>query len=175
MCPTSRLLFEAVNANPSNDSPTNQTSTSDKREKVSIRELVVRILADITLILRAEIENLKNEAVSQVRTYVTRTVNEIVQKEILPPLKATALPSALIGLGVALIATAGLLFTFSGVYGWIESGMPIWLAFLVQGLILLLVALILIGVAVALLAKYAKKLEAKKAASKAVSNLNPNQ
>ena len=164
-----------MNAAPTNNSPRNETSTNDKREKVSIRELIVRILADITLILRAEIENLKNDAVSQIRTYVTRTASEIVQKEILPPLKATALPSALIGLGVALIATAGLLFSFAGVYGWVESGMPTWLAFLVQGLILLLVAVILIAVAATLLARYAKKLEAKKAAPKAVSNSNPNQ
>lgn len=146
-----------------------------KSEKVSIRELIVRILADITLILRAEIESLKNEAVTQIRTYVTRTVNEIIQKEILPPLRATAVPSALIGLGVALIATGGLLFAFSGVYGWVAAGLPTWLAFMVQGLILIVVALIMIAIAILLLARYAKKIEAKKAANKALSNLDPNR
>ena len=164
-----------MNAAPTNNAPTNQTSTNDKREKVSIRELIVRILADITLILRAEIENLKNEAVSQIRSYVTKTASEIFQKEILPPLKATAFPSALICLGVAFIATAGLLFTFSGVYALVESGMPTWLAFLVQGLILLLVALIFIAVAVALLARYSKKLEANKSGHQPASNLDPQK
>lgn len=133
------------------------------REKASIRELIIRVLADLTVLLRAELEHIRNEIIETIRTNVTRTVTQIIQKDLLPPLKATALPSALIGLSAAFIGTAGLMFTFAGVYGFVAAGMPTWLAFLVQGLILILVAAIMIAIGVGLLARYAKKLDAKRA------------
>lgn len=151
---TSPLLSESV-------SP----EISDAKQRLSLKELVVRVLADLTQLIQVELESLKREVLNTVRANVTRTMNEIIQKEILPPLRATALPSALIGLSVALIATAGLLFTFSGVYGWVAAGVATWLAFLIQGLILILVAVIMIVIAVALLARYAKRIAAQKATS----------
>jgi hypothetical protein len=148
-------VFETMNI-------TGERTTRDHKDKASIRELIVRVLADITILLRAEFESIRDEIIEVIRTNVTRTVSQIIQKEIMPPLKATALPSALIGLAVALICTAGLLFTFAGVYGWVEAGMPTWLAFLVQGLILLLVAAIMIAIAAALLNRYVKRTQANK-------------
>lgn len=154
-CPMTPLLFD----------PMSQTSRENvgHREKASIRELIIRVLADLTVLLRAELEHIRNEIIETIRTNVTRTVTQIIQKDLLPPLKATALPSALIGLSVAFIGTAGLMFTFAGVYGFVAAGMPTWLAFLVQGLILILVAAIMIAIGVGLLVRYAKKLDAKKA------------
>lgn len=145
------------------------------KDRASLRELIIRVLADLTVVLRTELEHIRNEVLETVRVNVTRTVNQIVQKDILPPLKATALPSALIGVSIALISTAGLLFAFSGVYGWVQAGMAVWLAFLVQGLILILVAAIMITIAGLLLRRYTKQLAAKKASAQKTKDQTTSQ